>query len=558
MFIRVKRSVQNGRTYEYLQLARAYRDQGQVRQQVVATLGRRDQVVASGQLDGLLRSLGRFSQSLRVVEAMRSHDLHARTARAWGPALVFGRLWETQGLPNVLQALARGRKFQFAVERVTFVMALQRLCCPGSDLQGAAWMQTLEVPGVERLALQHFYRTVAFLATIRQELERTLFLRDRDLFTQTLEVVFIDTTSLYVYRDTETEWRKRGYSRDRRADLPQFVLCVVVDAQGWPIAWEIFPGNTADSQALSDVVNGLRERFPIGKVIIVADRGMMSQDTIRLLTEHAQHPFDYVLGCRMRRQQEVSEEVLARAGRYEKVDEHLEVKEVWVGSHRYVVCCNPVEATKDSATRQALMEKLEHILAHQGPKAVIANRGFARFLKVTKGSVSLDRDALRRDARLDGKFVLRTNTDLPATEVARTYKRLWRVERTFREEKSTLAVRPIYHHRDDTSIGHIVASFLALRLEVHLQRLLDERQVDVSWPDLMRDLTQVQAVRIDVDGHRYRLRTNLVGSAHHAFAAAGIRPPAPVTDLGASLPPQPSKEAREAVVPKSTASAVTH
>jgi len=141
--------------------------------------------------------------------------------------------------------------------------------------------------------------------------------------------------------------------------------------------------------------------------------------------------------------------------------------------------------------------------------------------------------------------MLTTDTDLPADEVATTYKSLWRVERTFREEKSTLEVRPIYHHRDDTSVGPIVASFLALRLEVDLQRRLDERAVDVSWPDLMRDLAQVHAVTADLAGHRYRLRTDLAGAAHHAFAAAGVRPPSAVTHLGPVAPaPPPAAEPR--------------
>ncbi len=134
---------------------------------------------------------------------------------------------------------------------------------------------------------------------------------------------------------------------------------------------------------------------------------------------------------------------------------------------------------------------------------------------------------------MDGKFVLTTNTDLPAAEVAQTYKSLWRVERTFREQKSTLEVHPLYHHRDDACIGHIVASFLALRLEVDLQQRLDEREVKVSWPDLIRDLRQVHAVLLELDGKRYQLRTDMIGSVHHAFAAAGVRPPSPVTPLGA-------------------------
>jgi transposase len=152
---------------------------------------------------------------------------------------------------------------------------------------------------------------------------------------------------------------------------------------------------------------------------------------------------------------------------------------------------------------------------------------------MSRGSVTIDEEAVKRDARLDGKFVLTTNTDLPTAEVAQTYKSLWRVERTFREQNSTLEVRPIYHQSDDNSIGHIVASFLALRLEVDLQQRLEEREVKVSWPELRRDLKQVQSVHLELDGQRYPLRTDMIGSAHHALAAAGVRPPSPVSLLGA-------------------------
>ena len=238
MFVRIKRSVRDGHAYEYLQLVRSYRDGDRVRQQVLATLGRRDQLVASGQLDSLLVSLSRFSERLRVVEAVRSNGLRARSSRSWGPSLVFQRLWERQGLPEELGRLSEGRRFRFDVERAVFAMSLQRLCCPGSDLQGSSWVRTVAAEGFDRLELQHFYRTCGFLFDVRQKLERRLYLRDRDLFSMQLDLVFIDTTSLYVYRDTETPWRKWGYSRDRRGDLPQFVICVAVDRQGWPVAWE--------------------------------------------------------------------------------------------------------------------------------------------------------------------------------------------------------------------------------------------------------------------------------------------------------------------------------
>lgn len=174
--------------------------------------------------------------------------------------------------------------------------------------------------------------------------------------------------------------------------------------------------------------------------------------------------------------------------------DNLAVKEVVVDGRRYVVCRDPVEAKKDAAARARIVGTLEAALAH-GPKTVLGNRGCARFGRVQKGAVTLDQAAVARDARLDGKCVLRTNTALDPADVARAYKSLWRVERTFRETKSMLEVRPVFHHRDDTTVGHIVGCFLALRLEVDLQRRLDDRGVDVAWPDLMRDLAEVKRSR---------------------------------------------------------------
>ena len=547
MFVRLKRSGPPGAVREYLQIVESFREQGKVRQRLIATLGRRDELVATGALDDLIRSLTKFSERLRVVEHVRQDGLQAHTARAWGPALVFGRLWAQQGVPEILARLGQGRRFGFNLERACFALALQRLCAPGSDLQGAGWLRTIECPGLEALDLQHLYRTVGgFLAGARPDLERELFFRDRDLFSQTLDLVFIDTTSTFVWRPEESELRRRGYSRDRRPDQPQVIICLAVDRHGWPIAWDLLPGNTDDRTAFTRMIETLRTRFQIGRVIVVADRGMVSQKVLALLTGAPRAPFDYILGCRLRQEKVIADEVLARAGRYHAVDGRtlLQVKEVHVEGQRYIVCRNLDEARKDAAAREAILAKLEHTLAHAGPKAVIGNVGFKRFVTVAKGSVAIDRVAVARDARLDGKFVLRTTTALSAEEVARAYKSLWRVERAFRETKSTFEVRPIFHHRDDTSTGHIVACFLALRLEVDLQRRLDERSVDVSWPDLMRDLTEVRAVDLTLDDHRYRLRTDLRGSAYHAFAAAGVRPPAVVTPLGpaAALSPPPLAE----------------
>jgi hypothetical protein len=226
-----------------------------------------------------------------------------------------------------------------------------------------------------------------------------------------------------------------------------------------------------------------------------------------------------------------------------------------------VVRRNPLEASQDAADREALLAKLRRTLERDGPKAVVGNRGYARYLRIAKGAVALDEAAIAREARLDGKLVLTTSTALPAAEVALAYKSLWRVERAFRSLKSSLDVRPVLHHEpsgdgssareaamvgrpsraDDSVIGHITGCFLALRLEVDLERRLDAKGLAAPWPDLVRDLARVQAVILDLDGTRYRPRTDCTGHAAKAFQAAGVAVPAAVTPLG----PEPDAPATE-------------
>lgn len=531
MFVRVKRSVHNGREYQYLQIVQSVRQGQKVRQKVIANLGRAEELLSGDGLDGLIRSLVKFSQRLRVIEAGEKAGVDSCRSKSWGPALVFGRLWEAQGLPELIARLSEGRRFQFDLERVSFALALQRLCEPGSDLAGSEWVKTVESSGFDEIDLHHMYRTVGWLWKVRKDLERELFWRDRDLFNRELDLVFLDTTSTFVYRDQETEWAKRGYSRDRRPDLPQLVLCVAVDRAGWPISWEVFPGNTADVKAFEKTIAKFRERFNIGRVSVVADRGMISKRTIKLLTEDEDAPYDYIFGCRLRKDKEVGDEVLSRGGRYHEVADNLKVKEVMVEDRRYIVCKNEEEAIKDAAARDSIVCRLGEKLESGQAKSLVGNLGYRRFLKGSKGSWRIDEEAVKRDSRFDGVFVLRTNMDLSAPEIAKTYKGLWRVERTFREEKSTLEVRPLYHHQDETRIGHIVGSFLALRLEVDLQKRMEDKGSKTPWPDLMRDLKKVKAVRITIDGIPYIVRTDLEGFAHDAFDSAGVRVPPRVTQL---------------------------
>ena len=279
----------------------------------------------------------------------------------------------------------------------------------------------------------------------------------RDLFTQ-LRLVFFDTTSFYFEGEGGDELGQYGHSKDHRPDRRQVVVGALLTQEGRPLSCTVEPGNKTDVTALLPVVDRARERFGLTEVCFVADRGMVSRGVIEALEERG---MGYILGMRMRRLNEVRDQVLSHPGRYQHVEDNLRVKEVRIEDRRYIVCYNPEQAKKDAADRQATLRALAKKLK-QGAKALVGNRGFRRYLSAEKGAIRIDANRVKSEARYDGKWVLRTNTKLPADEVALQYKQLLTVERFFRTAKGLLQTRPIFHKANATISGHIFCSFLAL------------------------------------------------------------------------------------------------
>ncbi|PIQ82010.1 MAG: transposase, partial [Candidatus Omnitrophica bacterium CG11_big_fil_rev_8_21_14_0_20_64_10] len=346
-----------------------------------------------------------------------------------------------------------------------------------------------------------------------------------DLFNQDLDLVFFDTTSTYFEGQAWEGWAKLGKSKDHKPDHLQLVLGVVMRRDGLPIACEIWPGNMADVKTLVPVVEGLRKRFKLRKVVLVCDRGMVSGANLKAVRQAG---YDYIVGMKMRRLVEVRDNVLARAGRYQEVANNLHVKEVWVRNRnrRYVICFNPEEAEKDRRDREAILEKIRQKLASGGVKKLIGNRGYKRFLKIDKATATIDARRVQEDARYDGKYVLRTTTKLPAVEVAQAYKELTWIERLWRELKDVVEVRPIYHHiKKDNVKGHIFACFLALYLVALLKRKLAEAKMMLPWDEMIRDSSAMRAVVVRLGGERYLMRTALRGCAGTLFRIVGVKVP---------------------------------
>ena len=540
MFARVKKSGD----YQYVQVVHNERIDGRVRQRVIATLGRLDVLQESGQLEGLLESLARFSDHAAVLNALKAHQITPTRTIHLGPPLVFQRLWEELGLPDIFERLLTGRKFEFPLERVVFITVLHRLFAPGSDRAAEHWCRKYAVGEIDGLELQHFYRTMGWLGEplppdqppqtppvtprLRKDLiEEALFGRRRDLFSN-LRLVFLDTTSIYFEGRGGESIGRRGHSKDHRPDLPQMIVAVVMDDQGRPVCCELLPGNTADIKTLIPVIDRLRQRFGIRDVCVVADRGMISQQT---MTELSQRDIRYILGARLRNVKEIRQTVLSRGGRYRKVHgprseskdpSPLKVKQVLVENRRYIVCHNEEQARKDRADRDAIVAKLRGQLK-QGSKSLVGNKGYRKYLSARHGGAfQIDEPKVKQDVRFDGKWVLQTDTELPAEEVALRYKDLLLVEDAFRTMKAILQTRPIYHKCDDTIRGHVFCSFLALVLQQELQSRLEARGWITEWQRLRDDLDELQELTLPLGEKTFAIRTPPVGDAGRALQATGV------------------------------------
>ena len=538
--------------YTYLYLVESVREEGRAKQRIIKNLGRKEIVVASGELERLAGSVARYAERAMVLSQLEAGNPDGLACKRFGAPLLFGRLWEETGCRAVVESLLTGRAFEFPVERAVFATVLHRIMVSGSDRACEKWMADYDISDVDGLALHHLYRAMAWLGeelppeqqagatpfaprTVKDLIEEQLFVQRRDLFSE-LSVVFLDTTSLSFTGAGGESLGERGYSKDHRPDLMQMILGVVIDAEGRPICSEMWPGNTADVRVLIPVIERLRSRFAIGRVCVVADRGMISADTIAGLEELG---LEYVLGARERTDALVRRIVLAdtrpftplcirRAGGKET---QLFVKQVTAEGRRYIVCRNEAEAAKDAANRRAIIEALDRQLK-RGDKALIGNSAYRRYLRSTSDRqvFEIDPGKLADEARYDGIFVLRTNASITPLQAVLRYRDLIQVEQLFRSAKALMRTRPIYHSSDAAIRGHVFCSFLALILRKELDARCRTAGLQPEWGDVLRDLDRLQEVVVDKDGRQMILRTPATGLAGPLFKAARVALPPNIRD----------------------------
>lgn len=553
MYLRqTKRSNKDGSDALYFQIAENVWSKANKRSEVkvLHNFGRVDPE-SEQRLRKLAESiLKRLNGAPGAEAAVDGDDCKLVSAHSFGGIYALEALWDKLGLKESILDRLRKTKHSAPLERALFLMVANRCLAPSSKLYCfEQWMaEEIYFPEADKLQLHHFYRALDFLEECKADLEKTVFFKVADLFNTDVELIFYDTTSVHFEVDDEDEegedqLRLRGHSKNGRSDAPQMIVGLAMTRDGLPVRSWVFAGNTVDSSTVKQVKADLRE-WNLTRCVFVGDAGMVSEENLRELSLGGGR---YIIGCPLRRELEIQDEVLTRKGRYAEVKtangrDNLKVKEVIVGDgerrRRYILCFNPQEAARQTQRRKQLLEQLEVELESlrkrkdDHPKKaceLLASRRYGKYLRKLKdGRLKICQASIKEAARTDGKWVLRTNDDtLSAEDVANAYKHLLDTECAWRQMKSVLKVRPVYHWNADRIRAHVTICVLALLLV-----RIAENECGQTWRTI-RDRLQLQkAVVFSGPSGSFTRTTELRAETLETLKRLGLDPPKQLLNVG--------------------------
>jgi IS4 transposase len=563
-----KRRNRDGSTVSYLQLAHSERHPvtGVPSAKVIHNFGRADAVDRDA-LARLVASIARFLDPAQAIAAAHTGEIEILDSRRFGGAWVLDQLWARLGIGAALRRVAAERRLDAEVtERVLFALVAQRALEPGSKLAATGWVaQRVAIAGCAGFSDDAAYRAMDFLLDALGEIAGRIFDSVAHLLNLDVDIVFVDSTSTYWEVDVPDELselepepqpddgaakpveraaRRFGKSKDHRDDLPQVVIAMAVTRDGIPVRAWTFPGSESDQAIIRTVKDDLGA-WNLHRLVWVVDRGFASAANRAYLTRGGGH---YIHAEKLRHTNVEAANALARPGRYHDVVDNLRVKEIRVApggsnnegarAERFVVCHNPDAAERDAAVRQRLIEHLSGLI--DGSDAWSKRKrdelvgslkgkpGLRRLLRHTKtGLLRIDRAAAAREAHYDGKWLLRTSDlTLTAEDLAAAYKQLLAVERGWRDCKSSLGLRPVYHHREDRIRAHIQLCWLALLLI----RVAETRTGD-TWRTLRHELDRMHLVTFATADGRVAQRSVTTSNQKTILAALDLPEPPKYLDL---------------------------
>jgi DDE family transposase len=576
MYLRfTQRTNADGSVVRYVALAHNRRVDGRVKPDVLMNLGRADRLDVAGLrrlADSINKHFGEGGPDSDAADAGLAADAAAMEvidSRPIGAAWLLDGLWKRLEIDQSLRKVADARRFTTNMERVLFALVANRAIEPMSKLSAAEWAgQDVVIPGLSAMDDDQAYRAMDLLveADTQGEVQQAVFFAVANLLNLEVDLLFFDTTSTYFERDEPDDggdggggggggdddddgqvagFRTYGKSKDHRDDLPQIVIGLAVTREGIPVRCWCWPGNTTDATVLSEVRDDLRD-WKLGRVITVVDRGFSSADNLAYLRRAGGHS---IAGMRMRDGNPLAAQALARQGRYQQIRDNLRVKEVRLDATdvRFVICHNPDQAARDHAQREQAIARIEAELARIAaqrdrdrakPTAKARVRAEAAHVKaecelrdhptlgrwirqLKSGRLVIDRAKLAAEAKLDGKYLLAVSDPHITTEdAALGYKNLLEAERGFRDLKSTLLLRPVFHRLERRIRAHVLLCWLALLLT-----RIAERTTGQTWQRIERETSRLAQVTLAGEAGTVAQTTPLKPTQRAIYQALSLQPP---------------------------------
>lgn len=522
--------VENKSSGTYLRIMESYRDeQGQPRHRIVHSLGKVEDYTPEQ-----LRQIGIRLYELGGgdIKALLEGTTEEVGRYNYGYYQIYHKAFQYYQLDHLMRRIAKRWKVSFDLNNAVMLMLLERLQEPCSKRSNYA--NQLEYVGLEPVYLQHLYRTLDKLAAENKLIQQQIFQTGRNLFNQTLDVVFYDVTTLYFESEKEypDSLRQKGFSKDGKIGQTQILFCMLIDAEKHPVGYQIFQGNTFEGHTLPHAITQLKKDFNINKIIVVADRGMVGNENIEAITENG---YEFIVGERLKNLPADIQTQLLNKNNYQQTWLYNDATGEQVAVQYYVIRYNTKtiiatysekRAAKDKFEREQKLKKADTLLKNP---SLIKKKASTYFIK-QKGtdSYELDTEKIEYNKKYDGLLAIATNTTLSHQQVLEQYKLLFQIEHTFRTFKSHLETRPIFHWTNRRIEGHICLCYIAYTLQHWVLKKLSDFPIAITENILRKMLDSMQVSLIQHNDKKIYLRSAPQPYEAKLQQALGIKPLPPL------------------------------
>lgn len=520
----------------YVSIVESVWESGKTRHKNIASLG--------AMSPEFLEQLGRKFLRAAGAEALGGGQLMEIKRVNWGAILVYRYLWNLFELDEILRSCLHSSKARFDVCSAVFNIVVDRLIEPSSKLR--SFQRQDYYLGIEPVDLQHYYRCLDCLSDYKDQIERKIFLRNVHLFNMSVDVVFYDVTTLYFESVRNDSLKDFGFSKDHKFGEVQVVVGLLIDQEGRPVGFDVYPGKTFEGNTLITALQKLKNKFDIRQVIIVADRGINSKLNLKAIRDAGYH---YIVGSRLRSQPDKIQKLALDLSSYEnrafddegqvifkaKEVQHrnrveipkteTEPKRILELAEKLVLCWSLERAKKDRRDRERLVAKATELI--DTPSKITVKRGAKRYLNYDNPThVNIDEHRILADEMWDGIYGIQCS-DLTMTgeDIEHAYKKLWRVEQSYRVLKSNIQMRPIFHWTPNRIRGHLVTCFLAFLLTRTLELILQKQRLEFSIEKISQAIGNLEASLVEDNTKQFYLRSNITGLAKDILKALKLRAP---------------------------------